>query len=267
MTAAAQPPTRPEPASAILCVRGLRVAFAGLKAVDGAEFDVEQGRITALIGPNGAGKTTTFNLIAGALRPDAGSILFRGHEIAGVPTHVLARGGLTRTFQLSRNLGQLTVIENLALYHPDQPGERLFDAILGTPRARRAERAAIEAAFAMAEELHLTRVANNLAADLSGGQKKLLEIGRALMAGPDLLLLDEPMAGVTPALGAEIAELLLGLRRRGLTILLVEHNVGFVRRVSDRVIVLAGGRVLAEGSFDQIRRDEAVQLAYLGRPA
>lgn len=249
----------------ILEVRDLHVSFSGVKAVAGASFSARTGAITALIGPNGAGKTTTFNLVAGALRPQKGSVLFAGEDVTGLRPDTLARRGLTRTFQLSRGLNNLTVIENLALYVPNQPGERMLNALARPPQVARYEKLVIDRAWQMAQELNLSRVANNLASDLSGGQKKLLEIGRALLAEPKLLLLDEPMAGVTPALAGEIASLLFAIRDRGITILVVEHNMGFVRRVSDIVIVLAAGQVIAEGSFDNIRSNEEVQLAYLGR--
>jgi ABC-type branched-subunit amino acid transport system ATPase component len=248
----------------ILSVRNLRRQFGGVKAVEGASLDVRRGSITGLIGPNGAGKTTLFNLIAGALRPSHGDIIFNGKNVTGKRPDQLAQLGLTRTFQLARGLPALTVLENFALYAKRQPGETLWGALARPFEARSREDAIIEEAWSLARELNLAHVANNRSEDLSGGQKKLVELGRALLGHPNLLLLDEPMAGVNPALAMELVDLLQVIRRRGVTILVIEHNMEFVGRLCDQVIVLASGKVLAEGSFEDICRNEFVQSAYLG---
>jgi ABC-type branched-subunit amino acid transport system ATPase component len=248
----------------ILSVRDLHRTFGGVKAVNGVSLDVEAGSITGLIGPNGAGKTTLFNLIAGTIKPTRGEIIFDGRNVTGFRPDQLAELGLTRTFQLARGLPALTVIENFALYGKSQPGEQLGGALLRTPAVRAREAALIDEAWALTSELNLAHVANNRASDLSGGQKKLVELGRALLGGPRLLLLDEPMAGVNPALAVELAELLLAIRNRGVTMLVIEHNMEFISRICDRVIVLAAAKVLAEGPFEDIRSNEFVQSAYLG---
>lgn len=248
----------------ILSVRDLYRRFGGVKAVQGANLEVRPGSITGLIGPNGAGKTTLFNLIAGTTKPSEGEIHFDGRNVTGLRPDQLGQLGLTRTFQLARGLPALTVIENFALYAKAQPGETLFGALLRSASVREREEAVIEEAWSLARDLNLAHVANNRAADLSGGQKKLVELGRALLGHPKMLLLDEPMAGVNPSLAVELAELLLKIRERGVTMLVIEHNMEFVGRLCDHVVVLASGKVLAEGSFDDIRSDEFVQSAYLG---
>jgi ABC-type branched-subunit amino acid transport system ATPase component len=248
----------------ILRVQNLHRRFGGVKAVQGADLEVRRGSITGLIGPNGAGKTTLFNLIAGTLKPSRGDIIFDGNNVTGKRPDQLAQLGLTRTFQLARGLPALTVLENFALYAKDQPGETLWGALARPTAARCRESAVIEEAKTLAQELNLTHVANNRTEDLSGGQKKLVELGRALLGHPKLLLLDEPMAGVNPALAMELVNLLQTIRNRGVTMLVIEHNMEFVGRLCDHVVVLASGKVLAEGSFQDVCSNEFVQSAYLG---
>jgi ABC-type branched-subunit amino acid transport system ATPase component len=248
----------------ILSVRDLHRYYGGVKAVQGANLDVRRGSITGLIGPNGAGKTTLFNLIAGTAKPSSGEIRFDGHNVTGSRPDQLGRLGMTRTFQLARGLPALTVLENFALYARDQPGEGLLGALARPLSARAREKAVIEEAWSLARDLNLAHVGNNRAADLSGGQKKLVELGRALLGHPKLLLLDEPMAGVNPSLANELAALLRKIRERGVTMLVIEHNMEFVGRLCDHVVVLASGKVLAEGSFEEIRGNTFVQSAYLG---
>jgi ABC-type branched-subunit amino acid transport system ATPase component len=248
----------------ILSVKDLHRYYGGVKAVQGANLEVRRGSITGLIGPNGAGKTTLFNLIAGTTKPSSGEIHFDGRNVTGSRPDQLGRLGMTRTFQLARGLPALTVIENFALYAKDQAGESLFGALARPLAARARERAVIDEAWTLAHDLNLVHVANNRSADLSGGQKKLVELGRALLGHPKLLLLDEPMAGVNPSLANELAELLLKIRERGVTMLVIEHNMEFVGRLCDHVVVLASGKVLAEGSFADISSNEFVQSAYLG---
>jgi branched-chain amino acid transport system ATP-binding protein/neutral amino acid transport system ATP-binding protein len=223
------------------------------------------GGVTGLIGPNGAGKTTLFNCVSGVVPPDSGTIRFAGHDIAGKRPDAIARLGLVRTFQIARGFPRLTVLENLLLYGDQQPGERLGAALLRPAAALQREAELQERAFAVARRLNLTRVLNNPASDLSGGQKKLLEIGRVLMAAPKLILLDEPVAGVNPTLAREIAVRLRELVAEGITILVIEHHMDTIASLCDHVVVLAEGRNLAEGRFADLTRDERVQEAYMGR--
>ncbi len=249
--------------SARLEVREVVRAFGGVRAVDGATLDVEPGSITGLIGPNGAGKSTLFNCVSGFLRPEAGRVLLGGVRIDRRPPHRIARTGLVRTFQTPRTLTRMTVLENVLLATPRHPGEQLGGALAG--RARRRERDARGRAAELLELVRLDGHADALAGTLSGGQRKLLDLVRALMAEPRILLLDEPMAGVSPALRVQLLEHVLSLREQaGVTFLIVEHDLDFVMRACDRVIVMNGGRVIAQGTPDEVRVDERVVDAYLG---
>lgn len=255
----------PEDTMALLEITGVEHSFYGVQALRGVDLTVEAGRITGLIGPNGAGKTTLFNCITGVVPPDRGRIVFDGRDIAGLRPDQITGRGLVRTFQIARGLPRLSVLENLLLYGAHQPGERMLPALLQLASARRREEALLARALAIARRLNLSPVIGNLASDLSGGQKKLLEIGRALMTEPKLILLDEPVAGVNPTLAREIGEHLKALVEEGITILLIEHHMDMVARLCDRVVVLAEGRHLAEGSFDEMASNHAVQEAYMGR--
>jgi ABC-type branched-subunit amino acid transport system ATPase component len=250
---------------ALLEVRGLERSFYGVHALRGADLKVEPGRITGLIGPNGAGKTTLFNCITGLIPPDRGRIVFAGHDITGERADQITCRGLVRTFQIARGLPRLSVLENLMLYGARQPGERIGPALLRQPTARRREGELVERAAAVARRLNLTSVIRNPASDLSGGQKKLLEIGRALMTEPKLILLDEPIAGVNPTLAREIGAHLKSLVADGITLLLIEHHMDMVARLCDHVVVMAEGRHLREGTFEEVAADDAVQEAYMGR--
>jgi ABC-type branched-subunit amino acid transport system ATPase component len=250
---------------ALLEVRGVERSFYGVHALTGVDLTVEAGRITGLIGPNGAGKTTLFNCITGVIPPDRGRILFDGRDITGLRPDQITRAGLVRTFQIARGLPRLSVLDNLLLYGAQQPGEGMLAALLRLPAALRREQALVERAVAVARRLNLMGVIRNAASDLSGGQKKLLEIGRALMTEPKLILLDEPVAGVNPTLAREIGEHLKTLVGEGITILLIEHHMDMVARLCDHVAVLAEGRHLAEGRFADVAHDPAVQEAYMGR--
>ena len=250
---------------ALLEVGQVERSFYGVHALQGADLKVEAGRITGLIGPNGAGKTTLFNCITGVIPPDRGRIVFDGRDITGLRPDQITQLGLVRTFQISRGLPRLSVLDNLLLYGSHQPGENMLPALLRLPAALKREQALIERAVAIAERLNLTHVIRNQASDLSGGQKKLLEIGRALMTEPKLILLDEPVAGVNPTLAREIGERLKTLAAEGITILLIEHHMDMVARLCDHVVVMAEGRHLAEGSFDQMAGNAIVQEAYMGR--
>jgi branched-chain amino acid transport system ATP-binding protein/neutral amino acid transport system ATP-binding protein len=248
-----------------LSIKDVERAFYGVHALNGVSFDIELRGITGLIGPNGAGKTTLFNCISGVIPPDRGRIVFDGRDITGLRPDRVTSAGLIRSFQIARGLSRMSVLENLLLYGQNQPGERIVDALLRSRAARLREDQLMVKAQAIAERLNLRRVIYHPAASLSGGQKKLLEIGRALMADPKMLLLDEPVAGVNPTLAREIGEHLQVLAAEGLPILLIEHQMDMVARLCDRVIVMAEGRYLTGGSFDAIASDLRVQEAYMGR--
>jgi len=252
-------------ADAILDVGDAVKDFDGLRAVDGASFAVERGSITALIGPNGAGKTTMFDLLSGFTRLDSGTIRFAGRSIGGMAPHRIARLGMVRTFQLTRVLAGMSVVDNMLLAAPRQPGEQLPSLLLGPRRARAAEAKSRAIADALLETFGLRDKAQDYAGALSGGQRKLLEIARALMTEPALVLLDEPMAGVNPTLGRAILDHIAALRQqRGTTFLFVEHDMDVVMSRADRVIVMAQGRVISAGTPTQVRGDPAVVEAYLG---
>ena len=250
--------------SARLQVRDVVRAFGGVRAVDGASLDVEAGSITGLIGPNGAGKSTLFNCISGFLRPQSGRVLLDGKRIDRRAPHRIARAGLVRTFQTPRALTRMTVLENVMLAAPRHGGERLGGSLAPRARAGGSARRG-RAPSSCSSSCGSTGTQTALAGTLSGGQRKLLDLVRALMAEPRILLLDEPMAGVSPTLRVELLEHILALRERdGLTLLIVEHDLDFVMRASDRVIVMNDGRVIAQGTPDEVRADERVVDAYLG---
>ena len=247
-----------------LKVSGVRLRFGGVAALDGADLAVRAGTITGLIGPNGAGKTTLFNCISGMLRPNAGEIRFAGKPIAGSRPDEIAATGLARTFQIARGLPTLSVLDNLMLYGTAQPGESLWRAVIRPPQVARRETQLQHDAWAMLKRLEMEKVANLPAASLSGGQKKLLELGRALMRRPKMVLLDEPAAGVNPGLAKRLVSHVLAWRDEGVTFLLIEHSMSLIAELCDHVVVMAEGKRLAEGSFDAVRADERVQAAYMG---
>jgi ABC-type branched-subunit amino acid transport system ATPase component len=244
-------------------VRDLRIDFGGVHAVDGTSFSVPTGRVIGLIGPNGAGKSTALKLIAGALRPTSGEILHNGEDIAGKPAWEVARRGLIRTFQLSAEFARLTVIENLLVAAPGQRATTFLGSLRGKRYWRGQQRELIERARQLLDEFGIAAKADEYAGTLSGGQKRLLEISRALMAEPKLLLLDEPLAGVNPTLRLTVEEHLRRLRDEGMTMVMVEHELSAVERCCDSVIVMAQGRVLASGSMEEMRANEEVVDAYL----
>ncbi len=247
----------------ILVLAGLTRSFYGVQALRGVDFAVRAGTITALIGPNGAGKTTTFQCISGVVPPGGGQVMFDGQDITGWRADRITTRGLTRTFQIARGISRLSVLDNLLLYASHQRGENLISAFLG--RGRAGEDEARARALDIARRLNLTRVLGLPAASLSGGQKKLLEIGRAMMTQPKMILLDEPIAGVNPSLAEEIADHLRQLCSEGITFLVIEHHMDLIARLCDPVIVMAEGRTLTEGSFSAVANDPLVQEAYLGR--
>ncbi len=251
--------------SGLLEVEGLVKRFGGHYAVDGATFDVERGSITGMIGPNGAGKTTCFNCIAGSLASDGGRVVFDGEDITGLPSYRVFRRGLTRTFQIPQELSAMTVLENLMVVPAGQSGERVVDSWLRPWRVGAQERAIAERAYEVLDEVELTHEAHNYAGNLSGGQRKLLELARALMSDPGMILLDEPSAGVNPTLTRRLVDHIRGLRERfGITFFVIAHDMDFMMRLCERLIVMADGRVLVEGEPLAVLEDENVQAAYLG---
>jgi ABC-type branched-chain amino acid transport systems, ATPase component len=250
----------------ILDVDGVTKRFGGLVAVNRVSLTVERGSITALIGPNGAGKTTLFNVISGFMRADAGTLTFNGRRVDRLPAHERSHAGLVRTFQVPRVFHRLTVLENMLVSDPHHPGERLFGCFIRHGAMVHREREARDKARELLSLLSLDRLAGEFAGTLSGGQRKLVELGRVLMTDPSMVMLDEPMAGVNPALGLRLLERVELLRReRGLTFLFVEHDMEVVMQVSDRVVVLDEGSLIADGLPDAIRANPRVIDAYLGR--
>jgi branched-chain amino acid transport system ATP-binding protein len=247
-----------------LALDGVTRHFGGHRAVEGVSFRVRPGTITGLIGPNGAGKTTLFNLIAGALRPTAGRIALGERRLDGRPPHRVLRAGVARTFQIPRPFAAMSVLENLMLAGQDQAGERFWTNWLRPGAVAASERALRERARELLAFVGLEALAGAPARVLSGGQRKLLELARALMTAPRLLLLDEPAAGVNPTLVDTIAERIVALNRHGLTVLLIEHNLDLVMRLCRPVLVMAGGRLLLEDDPEAVRRDPRVIEAYLG---
>jgi branched-chain amino acid transport system ATP-binding protein len=256
----------PDPDAYPLQVRNLEKRFGGITAVDGVTFDVEAGTLTGLIGPNGAGKSTTFNLVTGVHTADAGTVTFEGEDVTNLAPHEVANRGLVRTFQIARQLDEMTVIENVMLAPRDQQGEALWRSVV--PGARRGvvrqEREVRERAWEMLEFFELDHLAGEYAGTLSGGQRKLLEMARALMTDPTMVLLDEPLAGVNPTLEEKLLAHVHELREEGYTFLLVEHDMDVIMEHCERVIVMHQGQTLAEGSPDEIRSNEQVIEAYLG---
>ncbi|MEY4397449.1 MAG: hypothetical protein RLZ53_25 [Actinomycetota bacterium] len=247
----------------ILVVDKVTRQFGGLTAVNVDHLEIPRGKITALIGPNGAGKTTLFNLLTGFDKPNTGSWQFEGKNLAGVPSYQVARRGMIRTFQLTKSLNAMSVIENMRLGAQKQRGENFFSSLFNF--LWKSEEARItEEADALLTRFKLDAKREDYAGSLSGGQRKLLEMARALMGKPRLVMLDEPMAGVNPALTQSLLEHIKGLKANGTTVLFVEHDMHMVRHISDWVVVMAEGRVVAEGEPSVVMKDQAVIDAYLG---
>ena len=251
---------KPDP---ILICDNVRRTFGGLTAVEVDHLEIQRGVITALIGPNGAGKTTFFNLLTNFDTPDSGNRVFDGHDIGDVPAHKIANYGMVRTFQLTKALSKMTCIDNMKLGATGQKGESLWRSVF--PFLWRAQEAEIEArADALLERFKMDHMRDEFAGTFSGGQRKLLEMARALMVEPQMVMLDEPMAGVNPALTQSLLGHITGLRDEGTTVLFVEHDMDMVQEISDWVIVMAEGNVIAEGPPASIGQNQDVVDAYLG---
>jgi neutral amino acid transport system ATP-binding protein len=251
---------KPDP---ILVADGVARRFGGLTAVEVDHLEVQRGVITALIGPNGAGKTTFFNLLTGFDRPNEGSWSFEGKSLSGVPAHQVARRGMVRTFQLTKALSKLTVLDNMRLGATGQKGENFFRALIPGIWSGQQKEIDVRARDLLAR-FKLDKKEQDFAGSLSGGQRKLLEMARALMVEPTMVMLDEPMAGVNPALTQSLLGHVKDLREQGMTVLFVEHDMDMVRDISDWVVVMAQGRIVAEGPPDVVMADQAVIDAYLG---
>jgi ABC-type branched-subunit amino acid transport system ATPase component len=247
----------------ILEVRDLVKHYGGVRAVDGISFAVARASITGLIGPNGAGKSTALNVIGGFLPPDSGRVLLDGEDVTGQAMHRLARRGVVRTFQLARVFGGLTTIENLLVAAPAQRGETAIGLVGGKRYWGKSESEGLERAMEMLAAFGMRDKADEYARNLSGGQKRAVETMRALMTRPKLLLLDEPMAGLSPSLSTQLENLFLELTHEGLSLLLVEHSLDTVERLCSKVVVMAQGKVLAEGRMSELRTRREVQDAYV----
>lgn len=248
----------------ILRTQELVKTFGGIRALDGCSVEVHPQTITGLIGPNGAGKSTLFNTIVGLYAPDAGEVFFRGDRVDGEPPYVLVRRGISKTFQIPRELRNLTVLENLMISAKDVPGEKIPNLVLRPARSRDRNLEIQAKAEGILRFAGLFNLRDEFAKNLSGGQKKILELCRALMSDPTMILLDEPVAGVNPVLTLKILELVDQLRQQGKTFFLIEHDMEVVMNRCDWIIVVHQGRKLAEGLPNEIKRDQRVVEAYLG---
>jgi len=249
----------------LISVKDVTKQFGAMAALDRCSLEIERGTITGLIGPNGAGKTTLFNIIAGFMSPTSGQVLLEGEDITRLAPHQRFHRGLVRTFQIPHELTRMTVLENLTLVPAGQSGENLLTAWFAPARVRADERRVRERAEEVLETLELTRLRYELAGNLSGGQKKLLELGRIMMTEPRVVLLDEPGAGVNRTLLAKLSEVIERLNReRGYTICVIEHDMDLIARLCNPVVVMAYGRIIAQGTMDEIRQDQAVLDAYFG---
>ena len=250
----------------ILQVNGLSKYFGGLAAVSNCTLNIKKGSITGIIGPNGSGKTTLFNLIAGNLKPNQGKVLFNNDDITGVPAYELFSKGILRTFQIAHEFTNLTVLENLMMVPGNQTGEKLMNVLMSSKIIKSEEDEIKNKALEVAEFLNLKHLSNELAGNLSGGQKKLLELGRTMMVDANLVLLDEVGAGVNRTLLKDLGTAILRLNKeRGYTFCMIEHDMDFISRMCDPVIVMSEGSVLFEGTSDEVKKNEKVIDSYLGR--
>ncbi|WP_117593976.1 ABC transporter ATP-binding protein [Haloprofundus halophilus] len=248
----------------LLRADGLVKEFGGLRALDELSLSVDRGELVGVMGPNGAGKSTFFNCVSGVVAPDSGRVTLNGEDVTGDSPELLARAGMVRTFQLTRELETMTVRDNVRLAAPDQPGERTVPALLHTDSMRERERQVRERADELIEAFELGHLADEYSSNLSGGQRKLLELARVLMLEPDLLLLDEPFAGVNPTLTREIADRIRDLNDEGMTVVVIEHELETLTELVDRLVVLQQGSLLVEGEPEAVLSDERVIDAYLG---
>lgn len=248
----------------ILEIEDLTKTFGGIEAVSNFSLNLKKGKIGGLIGPNGAGKTTLFNLITGYLKPDSGEIKFSGRSIENEPSHEIARKGVIRTFQIMKPLSRMSVLENLMLAESDQVGESVSNLLFRPDEVKKREDSIRERALEILDFFDLENHKDEYAGSLSGGQRRLLELTRSLMASPTLLMLDEPTGGVNPTLAKDILNRLRELNDEGLTIFMVEHNIETIMSLSDIIFVMAEGEKIAEGSPSDIRQNERVIDAYLG---
>ena len=252
--------------SNILQVKNLSKSFGGLKAISDCSLKIKKGSITGIIGPNGSGKTTLFNLISGNLKSSGGTVLFNNEDITNIPSYELFSKGVLRTFQIAHEFTNLTVLENLMMVPGGQSGEKLVNALFKPSLVKKEEIKVKEKALNVIEFLNLKHLSNELAGNLSGGQKKLLELGRTMMVDAKLVLLDEVGAGVNRTLLKDIGSAILRLnKQQGYTFCMIEHDIEFISRLCDPVIVLSEGSVLFEGSPDQVKKNEKVIDSYLGR--
>ena len=242
-------------------------SFGGFQALARCTLEIERGTVTGIIGPNGAGKSTLFNVLGGLLEPDSGGVTLKGQSLLGLRPDQRAKTGLSRTFQLSRELRGLSVLENMLLASPNQSGDSAWQCFLSPRRVREEEEAAIRRARELLERVDLWRLANEPAGNLSGGQKKLLEISRALMQQPEIILLDEPAAGVSPVMIKVLGETILRLRAEGITFAIIEHDMDVIAELCNPIYVLAEGRTLTRGTFRDVTSNEEVMRAYLGKVA
>jgi branched-chain amino acid transport system ATP-binding protein len=251
----------------LLSTDGLVKEFGGLRAVDNLSMSVDDGELVGVMGPNGAGKSTFFNCVSGVIKPDAGTVTLDGTDVTGDSPESLAHQGLVRTFQNTRELETMTVRDNVRLAAPNQPGERTIPALLRSSAMQKHEEGVRKRADELIEAFELDHLADEYSSSLSGGQRKLLELARALMLDPDILMLDEPFAGVNPTLTGEIADRIADLNDRGMTVVIIEHEIETLSELVDRLVVLQQGSLLVEGDPEAVLSDERVIEAYLGGDA